>query len=276
MRRGNYPLFFRGRTLLGLLILLQAGSVAKADTITGVFSDPVLFGYVLNDPAVGALTLENDAGSAVIGTATPGGASCAGSNVLCWGAAPDLNLPGSEQYSKLVFTGSTSFNSSSSASQKIGAISYLNGTSDLDALIFGATLSFYDNHVLVGSDSVIISTTSNQYSGMGLTPAQLQTDADYINICGHASNICGSSVEAYEDSEGGTGVLVDLSGSLIGDPTLVLNKVNLDPSEGSCKTCGVVGNEPSRGEVPEPSGLALMSAGFILCVAFARRKLSRL
>jgi hypothetical protein len=275
MYRVNWSLPFRS-TLLALLVLWQAGSVAKADTITGIFSDPVLYGYILNETGIGSLTYADDTGTAVIGTATPASPACAGSNMLCWGTGPDLDIPASEQYSELTFTGSTSFNSSSSASQQVGTISYLNGTSDDGTTIFGATLSFYDNSVFVGSDNVIISTTENQYSGTGLTQAQLQTDADYINICGNDSNICASSIEAYEDSEGGTGVLVDLSGTLIGDPMLVLNGVNIDPSQGSCTTCGTVGNEPALGEVPEPSALALMSTGLILCIALARRKMSRL
>lgn len=266
----NLPI--RGRTLLALLVLWQAGSSARADTITAVFSDPTVSGNILNDPTVGSLTFVNNTGTAVVGTATPGGSACAGSNVLCWGTGADLGIPASKQYSELIFTGSTSFDSSSTGTQQIGTISFVNGTSDLNSLIFGATLSFYDNGTFVGSDNVVISTTSNQYSGTGLTAAQLQTDADYINICGNNSNICGSSVQSYEDSQGGTGLLVDLAGTLVGDPTLILTGVTVDPSQSNCTTCGVVGRELPLSEVPEPSELALMSAGLILCIGLGRRQ----
>ena len=269
----NWDLLLRVRTLLALvsLALWQGGSAANADTISGVFGNPVLSGNVLNETGIGSLTYFDNTSTAVIGTATPGGASCAGGDVLCWGTGADLAIPASEQYSELAFTGSTGFNSASSQSQEIGTISFLNGTSDLNSLIFGGTLNLYDNGVFVGSDNVIVSTTSNQYSGTDLTQAQLNTDADYVNICGNDSTICGSSIEAYEDSEGGTGVLVDLTGSLVGDPTLVLDGVTVDPSDANCTTCGVIGNEPGLAEVPEPSTLAPMAAGLILCIGLARR-----
>ena len=63
-------------------------------------------------------------------------------------------------------------------------------------------LSLYDNVVspqtYLGTDQIIITTTSN-------LDVDLAQDADYINICGNGSNICGSSIEAYENSEGGQG-----------------------------------------------------------------------
>jgi hypothetical protein len=170
-----------------------------------------------------------------------------------------------------VFAGTPGYNGSG----KIGTITFLNGTSDLNTLIFGGTLSFYENTVssatFVGSDNVIISTTSNQYSGTGLTQAQLQTDADYINICGNTSNICTSSIEAYEDSEGGTSLTVDLSATLVGDPTLVLNGVSVDPLTAP-GTGGVVGNLAPLGAVPEPSTVTLtLAAVFVFGIGLARR-----
>ena len=247
-----------------LLGLWQGGTPAKADTITGVFSNVIAAGNVLNDPTVGTSTYLDNTGTIVVGTATPGGAACTGANTLCWGSDPGVGLPDNQQYSELVFTGATSFNSSSGATQNIGTISFLNGTSALTSLIFGATLSLYDNGDFVGADSIIINTTSNQYSGTGLTLAELNTDADYINICGNDSNICASSIEAYEDSEGGTGLLVDLSGNLVGDPTLDLDNVAVDPSEAGCTTCGVVGDEQALGVTPEPPAFVLMSTALVL------------
>jgi hypothetical protein len=249
-----------------LLGLSQIGTPARADTLTGVFSSPVLAGNLVNYPTYGTTSFADNTGTAVIGTATPGGALCAGANTLCWGTAPDLSIPASEQYSQLTFVGSTAFNPNNPGIQSVGSITFLNGTSDLGSLIFGSNLSIYDNGNLVGVYNVIINTTSNQYSGTGLTPAQLAIDADYINICGNQSNICASSIEAFEAGEGGTGLTVDLTGNLVGDPQLFLDGVNLDPSESGCTSCGVVGSEPGLATTPEPSGLILMSTAAALFV----------
>ena len=48
---------------------------------------------------------------------------------------------------------------------QLGTITYTNGTSSLDTLIFGATLTFSLDGIVLGSDEVIITTTSNQSSG---------------------------------------------------------------------------------------------------------------
>jgi hypothetical protein len=258
--------------LLALTVLLfcQGVTVVKADSVIGVFSNPVLAGNVLDDPTVGSLTSLDNSATAAVGV-NSANTSCTGSNSLCWGANPGSGLPTSQQYSELTFTGATV--AAGSASQPIGTITYLNGTSALTSLIFGATLNFYDNSVsaanFLGSDTVIISTTSNQATVVPYTPAELATDADYINICGHSSNICASSLEAYEDSEGGTGVTATLYGSIVGDPHLTLTGITVPASEAA--TGGVIGSEPPLG-VPEPSALALISAGMLLCAGFLARR----
>ena len=133
----------------------------------------------------------------------------------------------------------------------------MNGTSDLNSLIFGASLSLYDDVVspetYLGTDTVIITTTSN----LGVDLAQ---DADYINICGNGSNICGSSVEAYEDSEGGTGVTADLTGQIVGDPHLQFIDVTVSPDQ--LATGGLIGSEAAMGVIPEPSTWAMIMLGF--------------
>ena len=135
-------------------------------------------------------------------------------------------------------------------------------------------MSFYLNSTsgeFLGSDNVIISATVNQFAGTGLTLDQLQTDSDYINICGPASNICGSSLEAFEDSEGGTGVAANLTGTIDG---LVLNGITLVPGQDP-STTGSIGNLPALGAVPEPSSWALMATVAALGAALARREVVR-
>jgi PEP-CTERM motif len=143
----------------------------------------------------------------------------------------------------------------------------LNGTSNLNSLIFGASLSLYDNFVspetYLGTDTVIITTTSN----LGASIAQ---DADYINICGNGSNICGSSIEAYEDSQNGTGVTAILMGQIVGDPQLQFTDASLAPNQSNLLDpgsppgfSGIVGSEAAGGVIPEPSTWAMMVLGFI-------------
>jgi hypothetical protein len=111
---------------------------------------------------------------------------------------------------------------------QVGTISYINGTNTPNTLIFAATLNFYLGSVaasnLVATDSVIINTTMN----FGI-PA---LDADYINICGNSSNICNSSIEAIESSDGGTGFTAALFGTIIGDPQLNLLDVSSSSGDG--------------------------------------------
>lgn len=249
-----------GHALLALavLLVLQGGTVAQADQIVGVFSNPIVVGNILNDPTVGTLTATDNTGTALVGV-NSANAACSGTNTLCWGSDPGSGLPLSQQYSELTFTGANV----TGPNQTIGTINFLNGTSALNSLIFGATLTFFDattGMTNLGSDTVIISTTSNQFSGTGLTQAQLATDADYINICGNFSNICGSSLEAYEDSEGGVGVNATLTGTIVGDPHVQLTGIT---ANGQAANGGVVGNEAPLG-VPEPSTLSMMSVGLLL------------
>jgi hypothetical protein len=260
------------RSLAGLVLFvfsLACAHPAFADTITAVFSNPVAYGNDLNNPSLGQMTYVDNTGTAVTGTASAGGAACAASSTLCWGVGPDLGVPVNEQYSELSFTGSATFNPISGGIQDIGTLLFLNGTSDTDTIIFGATLSLYDGASLLGSYNVVINSTVNQYTGTGLTTDQLNTDADYINICGNLSNICGASIESYEAGEGGQGLSVDLNGNLILDPMLQLDSVTLDNP--NCTDCGIVGGEAALAETPEPPGFVLMSTALMLVAGLGFR-----
>jgi hypothetical protein len=173
---------------------------------------------------------------------------------LQWGS--DALVDPSEQFSELIFFGAP-VPANIHQPFEAGVITYLNGTSNLNSLIFWASLSLYDNVVspqtYLGTDTVIITTTSN-------LNVDLAQDADYINICGNGSNICGSSIEAYEDSEGGTGVTAVLQGQIVGDPQLQFTDVTVSPDQ--LATGGLVGNEAAAGIIPEPSTWVMMMLGF--------------
>jgi hypothetical protein len=116
------------------------------------------------------------------------------------------------------------------------------------------------NGVTLGSDQVIITTTQNSYSGLGLTPAQLRTDADYINICGAGSNICSTGISAYENTEGAStysqGLTVALLGTYQVDPSISLTGVNYLSGDGTVDT-------RIAGGVPEASTWSMIIIGFL-------------
>ncbi|HEX4118862.1 MAG TPA: PEP-CTERM sorting domain-containing protein [Rhizomicrobium sp.] len=260
--------------LLVTSAMALAAPAAHADQvdngyIVGTFTNPVLSGNVANDPGIGDIVPFNNSGTAVV--------SGAGTSSLSWGTNPDGStppLPGA--FSTLTFT---SFSSnaflapSSSTPAALGLISFSNGTSALSSLIFGATLNLYyttdgTNLTLLGSDNVIISTTSNQYSGTGLTDQQLQIDSDYINICGNSSNICGNSIEAYESTEEDPYIesIAELFGTYDSDPSIMLTSVDIVAGDGA------IGSLPPLGAVPEPFTLSLFGAGLAGAAALRRRK----
>ena len=242
----------------------QANGLPSGGTIIGVFSDPIYSGVVTHDPTISSpptyfdnsataplsLSIVNSTDPTLAGTP----ALQATGSKLQWGS--DASVDPSEQFSELIFFGAP-IPADIHQPFEAGVITYLNGTSDLTSLIFGASLSLYDNVVspetYLGTDHVIITTTSN-------LDVDLAQDADYINICGNGSNICGSSIEAYEDSEGGTGVPAVLQGQIVGDPQLQFTDVTVSPDQ--LATGGLVGNEAAAGVVPEPSTWSMIILGF--------------
>ena len=242
----------------------RANGLAGGGTIIGIFSDPIYSGFVTHDPTISSPPVYfNNSATAplstfIVNSTDPTLAGTpplqATGSKLQWGA--DALVDPSEQFSELIFFGAP-IPANIHEPFEAGVITYLNGTSDLNSLIFGASLSLYDDVVspetYLGTDTVIITTTSN----LGVDLAQ---DADYINICGNGSNICGSSVEAYEDSEGGTGVTADLTGQIVGDPHLQFIDVTVSPDQ--LATGGLIGSEAAMGVIPEPSTWAMIMLGF--------------
>ena len=157
----------------------------------------------------------------------------------------------------------------------IGSLTFLNGTSDLPTLIFGVNMNFYAGSVssanFLGSDTIVITTTSNVF---GVPGGLTNGDDDYINICGTFSQICGTSIEAVESSEGGTGVTVNLTGTIVGDPTLSLTSVALAGGQNSA-TNGFLGTDPAIGTVtPEPATWATTLGAMVLGGLLLRRRLA--
>lgn len=241
----------------------RADGLTPGGTIIGIFSDPIYSGFVTHDPNISSSTYFDNSATAplslsIVNSTDPTRAGTpalqATGSKLQWGS--DASVDPSESFSELIFFGAQ-IPSNIHQPFEAGVITYLNGTSNLNSLIFGASLSLYDNSVspenYLGTDTVIITTTSN-------IGAALAQDADYINICGNGSNICGSSIEAYEDSQGGTGVTAVLQGQIVGDPQLQFTDVTVSPDQ--LATGGLVGAEAAAGVIPEPSTWAMIMLGF--------------
>jgi hypothetical protein len=225
-----------------------------ANNIVVTFSNPVLSGSIPNYPAAGQTSVLNNTGTAVYSISN--GASVSS---LSWGTFSSGET--SQEFSELTFTGSPIPGDPSNQFQ-LGTLTYTNGTSDIDSVIFGATINLYSGTVspatFLGSDQIIITTTNNVFG----VPGGLTTgDDDYINICGNQSNICNTSIEAVEASEGGTGLTVDLLGTIVGDPMADIDFVNLAPGQNPL-TNGFLGTDPPiGGHVPEPGSFGLLLTG---------------
>jgi hypothetical protein len=240
----------------------------QGSTIIGVFGGITTNGFVLNDPSLGQTTYFNNtaASSSIVNSVNPATTGTppiqSTGSALIWGD----NNGGAGQPSTLDFFGAT-IPSDINQNFLLGRLTFGNGTSSLTSLIFGATISFYAGSVslqnFLGTDTISITTTSN------LLQSTAQ-DSDYINICGNQSNICGSSIQAVESSQGGNGLTVDLYGTIVGDPQLFINLVTLAPGQ-SETTNGFIGD--SVPPVPEPSTWAMMILGFagVGFMAYRRR-----
>jgi hypothetical protein len=249
----------------------RANGLTPGGTIIGVFSNVVTNGFVIHDPTISSPPVYFDnAGTAAFSIVNSTDPTLGGTppqqstgSKLQWGVGGGVDP--SQSFSELIFFGGQ-VPANVTQPFQAGVLTFLNGTSDLNSLIFAADLSLYDNFVdpssYLGTDKVIITTTSN----LG-TPA---LDTDYINICGNGSTICNTSIEAYEDSQGGTGVTFDLTAQIVGDPQLQFTDVALapvqtnllDPLSPPGELTGLVGGQAAAGSVPEPSTWAMMALGF--------------
>jgi hypothetical protein len=241
------------------LIWSSPASATSATEIIGTFSDPIYAGTVAN----GGGYYDNSVSAPSSTSAT--------TNLLQWGTNTSVPLFGTN-YSSLTFTGAPVPFADQNSPIALGTITFLNGTSALNSLIFGATLTFSLNGQTLGSDQVNITTTQNSNSGLGLSPSQLRTDADYINICGSGSNICGTGISAFENTEGATSYSNALTVTLFGtyqvDPGIQLTGVTYASGDG-------IVDQRVAGGVPEPSTWAMMLLGFAGLGFMAYRRKSK-
>jgi hypothetical protein len=150
-----------------------------------------------------------------------------------------------------VFFGNTFSGVAPGQQFKLGTITYSNGTSDLNTLIFGAKLTisvFNEPSITAKVSNIAITTTAN-------TGTSLNRDADLIGFSDFPNTF-----NVYESHA----ATAELFGTIVGDPQLQLNGIALQPGQSGN---GFIGT----GVAPIPATLPLMGSA-LAALGLLRRK----
>ncbi len=254
-------------TPLVIVIVLSVGGTTSRGglVVLGEFSDPVLQGNIL-DPIAPHVSYYDNSSSAVYlianstdGTVTgtpPGQRQGSG---LRWGDNPGFD----GGFSYIQFFGKP-VPSDPTVPFDLGTLIFGNGTSVLQSLIFGATITFYigpdePNSIMPGSGGIDSSTISIGTTDNLAVPGSEYHDADFLTLSG----IANKSLNAFE----GSIVSAELYGYILGDPVLTLTDIVLDPNQSAN---GFIGNGQVIA-IPEPSSVLLLGTGILGILGYAWR-----
>ena len=227
--------------------------------ITGTFTAPVLLsGEIIN--VGGSRSMVNNTTTAVF--------TGVGTKTLTWGT----NVAGSAPpiSSSLVFDGISFTDVPANIDFDLGMLSFLNGTSQTDSLIFGITLELKFNgvssNVMPAVSRIAILTTVNGNLDINGN-VNRDADADFITFDTPCGNSPCPSFHVYE----GANAHAKLKGAIIGDPQLTIKTITLEPNDPN----GFLGNGQGSSSAPEPGGIILSSLGLIGVAAVRRFRAAR-
>jgi hypothetical protein len=265
MRRSNWLLTRGLMTSLVCAGVFLAGNSAQAgqtgSVIVAAFSDPVLSGNLLPLPGNPSYFDNTSTAFDFINNSTD---TTLGGTPLLQQTGSQLVWGNSPGFSSLTFFGRP-IPADPSVPFDLGFLAFGNGTSQLNSLIFGATITFYlapPNSTLapgtesIGSSTINIVTTAN----LGVAGSEAH-DADFISLSG----LAGQTYNVYEGAAAGA----ELYGYIVGDPVLHLTGFVLAPGQSGN---GFIGNGQPAVSTPEPSTLALAGISTLCSLAVAQRR----
>jgi hypothetical protein len=237
-------------TLILSTILLTTAVYANAISgkVIGLWADPLLAGNLLRTTGQTEF-FDNTATAQYHINNSPDGSF---GSALTWGIR---GVGGPQPFSVLNFFGATLTGVPANSPVSLGRITFLNGTSDLNSLIFGAKLILsIKNDLSVDplAANVTIVTTEN-------TGFDANFDADYF----YFDVLFPKTFNVYE----GTNATIDVFGQFVGDPQIQLTNILLIPGE----TGGFIGNGTPQ-PIPEPATLVVTMAGLAAVAITARRR----
>jgi hypothetical protein len=237
-----------GLAVLGVMLLAlepASAAVSYSGVVNGFFSDPVRSGNIVQTDGSNVFVDNTSTAVVTIQQSAPNNAT------IDWGDYVEANPP-AQPFSILNFVGSTYTNVAPGQQFLLGKIEFTNGTSDINSLIFGATLHLdAGNGITVKTTNVDIVTTANT----GLSAAR---DADFVGFSDFPQTF-----NVYE----GASSVADLYGTIVGDPMLTLDTITIDPGS---EDGGFIGT--GVGGIPEPALWSVLIVGFFGMGLAARRR----
>lgn len=216
-------------------------------TVTGQWSNPILSGnLILTDGSTAFFDNSTTAVFSVLNVTDGSGPSTFSS-----GAFPD----GSQPFSFLSFAGATLSNAPLNTPVLLGRLTYINGTSSLDSITFGATLTL---SVLNLPTVLPLVATANLLTTQN-TGTDPFFDADFLSL----DVLFPASFNVFE----GQTATADLFGRFVGNDQLQLTSIQLSPGE----TGGFIGGGATT-TIPEPSTLAASLIGLAGLALYARKR----